>query len=194
MQKVALTYLLIFAALNFAFIFPSGPNTYSAAASVMITWEDDEPLRWSDFKGKARNWGGISALTASAIEYAYDCYDGTLDLDVRAIFIPEESWVKTDAKTEYILAHEQLHFDITEIYARKLRRELSEKVTSCRDIWKIERIAGKLISEWKEVQQQYDKDTHHSINRELQERWEEKVEFDLEAYAGYSLSNWKADY
>ena len=90
MQKVALTYLLIFAALNFAFVMPSDPSGRAGVSSSMITWEQDEKLRWSDFKGKAKSWSGVSALTASAIEYSYDCYGGYLELNVKAIFIPDD--------------------------------------------------------------------------------------------------------
>jgi hypothetical protein len=192
MHKIALTYILIFGALNMGFILPAGPDRESKveAASSIIPWEEHVPLSWYDFKGSAKNWTGISALTASAIEYSYDCQDDRLDVDIQAIFIKDESWVRSEAKTDYILAHEQLHFDITEIFARKLRREVARQIRSCDDVWKLDRIAGKIIEEWKDVQNQYDKDTHHSIDRELQLLWEEKVVYDLEAHEDYSMDKW----
>ena len=157
----------------------------------MIGWHEQDQLAWSDFKGSVKNWGTVSALTASAIEYAYECEDGKLKITVKAIFIPEESWAKSEAQNQYILAHEQLHFDITEIHARKLRKELASKVSSCYDMRKIEGIAKNVIEAWKLEQTRYDKDTGHSTRREVQEQWSEKVRQELESYSAYTLENWK---
>lgn len=190
MARIALIYVLLFAGLNLAFIIPSGERNDNKSGTSMITWSEAVPLTWRDFKGKAREWSGVSALTASAIEYSYDCFGDRIELNVKAVFIPEESWVKPDAKTDYILAHEQLHFDITEVYARKLRQKLSAEVRTCHDVWRIDRIADKIIDEWKAVQDQYDKDTHHSINRDLQDKWIARVAYELESYSGFTLELW----
>jgi len=187
MTRIALAYLLIFAALNFAFINPSETRSSSKSAPSLIQWEGQDQLTWSDFKGKAKNWGSVSALTASAIEYAYECDRGTIEVSVNAIFIPEESWAKTDAKNEYILSHEQLHFDITEVYARKLRKEIAAKVTSCYDIRKIDGIARKVLDDWKDEQSKYDRETGHSTKKDLQVMWEKKIERDLKTYSAYTL-------
>src|SRR5690606_40361550 len=40
-------------------------------------------------------------------------------------FNPHLSWVVPASRNDYLLKHEQLHFDITELHARKLRRELA---------------------------------------------------------------------
>jgi len=191
MTRIAIAYILIFAAVNFAFITPMELRHSKSDAPTLIDWEEQDPLTWNDFKGKAKDWGSVSALTASAIEYAYDCDKGKLNLSVKAIFIPEESWAKSDAKNEYILSHEQLHFDITEVYARKLRKELAARVNSCYEVRRIDGIARKVLDEWKVEQAKYDKDTGHSIHKDLQELWHKKIDRKLEYYADYSLENWE---
>src|SRR5699024_5538989 len=40
--------------------------------------------------------------------------------------IPSESWVKENKKSDYLLKHEQLYFDICELYARKIRKIFKE--------------------------------------------------------------------
>lgn len=166
--------------------FRSDPSTLRFDDKVtVIHWESSAFLSWDDFQGRPNYKSHVSALTASAIEYSYECKGHTITYDVNAIFIPEESWVQSDAKTEYILAHEHLHFNITEVFARKLRKALKEEVKSCRDTYKIDRIARNVIKEWKAVQEQYDRDTHHSINEEAQASWEKKVERDLLTYIAY---------
>ena len=44
---------------------------------------------------------------------------------LKAIFSKDSSWVlKNAVKDSELLQHEKLHFDITEIFARKCRKEL----------------------------------------------------------------------
>lgn len=181
MSRILIACLLLFAGLNVGFILPG--STRSSNLEV-IHWEN-RPLTWNDFRAKPSTATSISALTASAIEYSYSCRGGELEMRVQAVFIPDNSWVKSDAKTDYILAHEQLHFDITELYARKLRRELSEKVSGCYEVKKIDAIAERMLKEWKKVQEAYDQDTHHSIDKEEQYQWIARVRDELYEYADY---------
>ena len=51
-------------------------------------------------------------------------FDTVLVFAVDCIFFKKYSWVKEDWRTPYVLNHEQIPFDITEIYARKLRMAL----------------------------------------------------------------------
>lgn len=185
MRSIIVTCVILFAALNLAFILPKAD--YNEFKNQVIHWDENSPLSWNDFTGRTKSKTSISALTASAIEYAYECQGNSVNVAVRAIFIPEESWVKMDAMNDYILGHEQLHFDITEIYARKLRKELDSKILTCRDISRIEIIASKIIDEWKEEQAKYDADSKHSMDKELQALWEKKVLQDLVVYQDYAL-------
>lgn len=187
MRKIAFICVIIFAAVNIAFILPSNKSATEEKETQYIDWAHHDRLEWTNFTGKAKTWSNISALTASAIEYAYECDGHDVHVKAKAIFIPEESWVQHDAKTEYILAHEQLHFDITEIYARKLRMQLKKEVKDCDDIPKIKKIADKIMDEWKQEQKEYDTHTRHSMNKETQAMWLEKVAKDLEYYAKYAL-------
>lgn len=186
MKSIIIVCVILFAGLNFAFVFPKVENT--DFKDQVIHWEESNPLSWNNFIGRTKSGSSISALTASAIEYAYECKGNSIDVTVKAIFIPEESWVKADAMNDYVLGHEQLHFDITEIYARKLRKELESKLTTCRDISRIESIASVVIKEWKKEQAKYDADSRHSMDKELQALWEEKVFNDLELYKDYALN------
>ena len=166
--------------------FKTDPKTERIGSTMQVIHRESEDfLTWDDFKGKPNYKSHISALCASAIEYSYECSGPNITYEVNAIFIPKESWVQPDAKTEYILAHEHLHFNITELYARKLRKKLKEEIRSCRDSYKIERIAKGIIREWKAEQLAYDKDTHHSIKKDAQRRWDTKVARDLKRYAAF---------
>ncbi len=187
MKQLAFIGLVVFAAVNMAFVLPMNKVSNNASPSKYIDWSHHNRLSWNDFKGSSKNWGYVSALTASAIEYHYDCDGQHISVSAKAIFIPDESWVKSGSKNEYILAHEQLHFDITEVYARKLRMRLDKEVNHCDDVHKISKIADKVMDEWKQEQKKYDLESKHSINREMQDYWLGKVAADLELYAAYAL-------
>ena len=90
-------------------------------------------------------------------------------------------------KTDYILSHEQGHFDIAEIFARKLNKKMSEyrfdKKTYQKDLNKI---YHDILDEKEKMQNDYDKETNHSINKEKQAEWLKKIAKMLEEYKDYA--------
>ena len=77
-------------------------------------------LRWSDFKGKVPLGSGAAATTASGISYEFSTfYKGDemfVDYTVTTYFYPTKSWYKPKICNDVTLAHEQLHFDISELF------------------------------------------------------------------------------
>ncbi len=80
-----------------------------------------------------------------------------------AEFYTNTSWVKPARKSAELLRHEQGHFDITELYARKMRRTIRDANIGCADDRKAEaagkRIFDQLDGEWEKAEKQYDADT-----------------------------------
>lgn len=148
----------------------------------ILYWSESSPLVWEDFQGEAkydyRN-RDISALTSSGILHYRGCKNGKIIYKVRAYFEKKESWYKSDAHTDYHLAHEQLHFDVTELYARKLRKLLSKQEFRCGDEEQFEKYIEQYLSNWETAQQAYDFATHHSIDKEKQKEWHYKIAFEL---------------
>src|SRR5690349_706212 len=87
-----------------------------------ISWSGDRLLTWEDFKCEPKTGTDAVASTSTSLGIAYQLVDGKLTYDVTCNFSKVKSW--GSMKTDYILAHEQGHFDITEIYARKLHEAL----------------------------------------------------------------------
>ncbi|MGZ5190227.1 MAG: DUF922 domain-containing protein, partial [Flavisolibacter sp.] len=89
-------------------------------------------------------------------------------------------------KTDYILAHEQGHFDITEIYARKLNEALQNyefnKKTFKKDI---NQIYQSIVREKETFQKSYDEETDHSRNRNLHFDWLNTIQKLLEETEGF---------
>jgi predicted secreted Zn-dependent protease len=90
-------------------------------------------------------------------------------------------------KTGYILSHEQGHFDIAEIHARILQKRMSEYVFNTRTAQKDLKQIYKEVTEAKEkMQNDYDRETRHSINKARQAEWLEVIAALLEEYAAYA--------
>ena len=80
-------------------------------------------------------------------------------------------------QTPYILAHEQGHFNITEIYARQLNKALLEyqlnPKTFKRDINAIYNI---IVQQKETAQEAYDNESDHSRNKRIQQEWSDRIQ------------------
>ncbi|MEQ9415218.1 MAG: hypothetical protein RIF39_15390, partial [Cyclobacteriaceae bacterium] len=93
-----------------------------------ILWSKEKRLSWNDFQANAPKLDSHVALSRVEIQYesAVD-KAGKMTMEIKGVFIKEQSWVKQDRKSESILKHEQYHFNLTEVWARKLRKEITSK-------------------------------------------------------------------
>jgi len=141
-----------------------------------ITWSEEVRLSWDDFQSLPDYENNfVKALTASSIRYKYSCLEDSIFYTVEAVFKRNESWVKPEAYTDYILDHEQLHFDITELFAREMRKELGKQTYACEDEAQFQEKVDFILSEWRYVQSTYDKETFFSVREDDQARWSDNV-------------------
>ena len=96
-----------------------------------ISWNDDFKLTWNNFKDTPKKNVDAVALTASGITFEFSLQETenrivNFETKVFAHFYPNKSWYLKENATDYILAHEQLHFDMTELYTRKFRQRISK--------------------------------------------------------------------
>ncbi len=104
---------------------------------------------------------------------------------VVAVFYPGESWVRRP--TESGLIHEQGHFDITEIFARRLRKRLQEFVPKRGDLnHQLNLLYNETESERDAMEILYDKETRHSVDVVRQERWNVRIRNELRALEGFA--------
>lgn len=144
-----------------------------------VLWNPNIRLTWADFKGKVPPAAVPAATTASGISYTYSAnllhHEVHLDYEVNAYFYPNESWYKPEVCDENTLSHEQLHFDISELFARKMRNRL-ERTSFSDDVKaEIRKIYKEILEELKDFQDQYDWETNFSRNREKQLEWNQKI-------------------
>lgn len=153
----------------------------------LIHWKERQKLTWSDYQGKPDPDAGAAASTATYLSVEYNFRDGNLGYVITCSFSRSKSWGLH--KNDYILTHEQGHFDIAEIFARQLYKKLKAYTFDKRSYQTDLRKIYEDITKAKEnMQNEYDRETNHSINKEKQAEWLEKIRQelkDLEAFAGY---------
>jgi len=162
--------------------------------SNSFTWQDKYKLTWQDFKAKPKAEVDAVALTVSGISFSYsltqeNSENYTYKTFVEANFYPEKSWVKIKDSTNYILSHEQLHFDITELYARKLRKRISETEFTKNIRAELNMLNDDINNELEIIQNQYDRETNHSIIQEMQDKWQIFIKNELIEFAPFSSAN-----
>jgi len=145
-----------------------------------IPWNAERPLRISDFQASNRN-RSYQALTASGIRYDAETVapNGRLQVRLESFFTPEDSYFTPSDRDSLVLLHEQLHFDITELHARKMRRAMQESIHSVRDFKrKHQKIFRQIQSEMDEMQQHYDRQVY--ADESLQAGWVKYVSQEVE--------------
>ncbi|UOQ71700.1 DUF922 domain-containing protein [Hymenobacter cellulosilyticus] len=145
---------------------------------MLIPWSASRPLTWDDFQGKPLPADQMAALTAANIDVQVGCKDYVFSSEVRAVFMPSESWARDKKKaTPELLRHEQLHFNITELHARMLRQKISIIKLDCEHLNPaFKNLTNAAFSAWKREEFNYDRETNHGLNAAKQTYWETQVQ------------------
>jgi hypothetical protein len=152
-------------------------------ASGDFQWKDHGKLAWEDFRGPVN-------ATSSESAAATDCGigfktvtppgGGTPEIVVYNTFFVNKSWVRSDAKIPEILEHEQGHFDLCEIYTRKLRERMNKyDLTSATMKKDLLRIYDEVSYEYEKRQDAYENETSHGTNLPRQEHWTKEIAHEL---------------
>jgi hypothetical protein len=155
-----------------------------------IQWSETKKLSWTDFKGSVEADSDAAAVTASGITFSYAIRktdDRITDFEARAEahFYPENSWFIKDRCNDHILAHEQLHFDITELHVRIFRYRLEQLEVSPSIKAKLNALHKVVNKELADMQYQYDTQSQNSINKEEQAKWMAYVSENLQKFEAY---------
>lgn len=173
-MKKSIAALLFFSSVFFSFT-PTEPD-----AKEVIVWNEYRPLTWADFKGKRTEDAAGDAGTVVQIKAKPYMVKDEVKYDVSAVFLKNKSWA--DAQTKELLAHEQLHFDLAELYARKIRKAVVELSASGeRDVKVFNLAIQKLLRESNELDLQYDLETLHGAMQKKQAEWSKNVKSELKS-------------
>ena len=205
-MRVRLTYglavILAFVATPGAHAQTNGPIEWSAERKLTIADFQAQAPRKSAQGNVQRG-----ALSFLRIEASLTCRDRRVDGSARAVFLPSQSWwvgaqsqmwervrdskswlntsrydlemkVALKEANEELLKHEQLHFDMAELAARKIRRRFDEAKDACTadgDSAELNRFVGEVTRDFRQEQARYDQETKHGVFLFGQGKWESRV-------------------
>lgn len=150
-----------------------------------IEWSPAQRLTWADYLASPSETSDAAAITSTALGIEYHIRNNALTYKISCRFSKTRSWGRF--KTAYILQHEQGHFDITEIFARKLAKEIKEyKFNPKKYQDDLGKIYQKVMAEKEEYQNKYDLETDYSRNKEKQAQWLQKIAAELEEMDGFA--------
>ena len=174
--------------------------SFSFVKDEFILWQENKKLKIQDFKAenidtiKVNRKQFLGAISAIRIEYSsfQRNKNSVPEFSIKTYFDPNESWMLL--KNDYVLQHEQIHFDLAELYARKMRKSvesLRQKNVTNISIYR------KKIQHWNVMKEkasnQFDADNQDyyiKIGQKIlfqknskQEAWKKKVDRELFKYS-----------
>jgi hypothetical protein len=168
----------------------AGAQAGAKAPLNVIVWSASRPLTWDDFR--ARPPGHLTgALSMLSHNYSFGCRDGRLHAEIVAEFLPDQSYVAyrilaSGLASRAGLEHEQIHFDLAEVYARRVRKFFHELSDPCpRPDEALEALADKILREGRARQRRYDTETQSGENGLRQATWAKTVERELVELAAF---------
>ncbi|MAP54914.1 DUF922 domain-containing protein [Altibacter sp.] len=154
--------------------------------SEKIPWRAPDQLTWADFQGVPEGNSSYVASTNSGLSFSYSYSERNgeriFEYTIQSNFYPKLSWYRPEAASEYILKHEQTHFDISELHARIFRKRMEEFNFSDNRKEEIRRIYETIETERKIMQDRYDAESDHSKNEVGEHVWRNFVAAQLKAY------------
>ncbi len=166
----------------------SGITAQQARQAIDFTeyqkWQKFDPLDWEDFKGSKPSEYQGDAGSVVKIKATPFIVKKKIQYNVYALFNKQKSWAQK--RSPKLLKHEQLHFDIAELYARKIRKKIALLSNAGEDDLKVyNREIETLMQESNDFDRLYDTETLHGALLQQQLAWEEKVSkslLDLEGF------------
>ncbi len=150
-----------------------------------IVWQSNRRLVWDDFTSRAGSSGVFKAYTTAGMRYEIDSPGEQVRIRTEAYFIKSESWVHIDHKNAVLLRHEQGHFDLAAVYARRLDKSLRKFEVSASEFIaqnlnvSVQQIFNELYDELSSTQGRYDAETNHGTIAEAQSEWEVWIKNEL---------------
>ncbi|WP_164674942.1 hypothetical protein [Anditalea andensis] len=150
-----------------------------------VFYTADRPLVFDDFRAKPTPSSRFAASIFSSFSFDVkgELVGDTLEVNIipKVYMLRDQSWARSTALNDYTLNHEQRHFDITQIIAKKLINDISnlaifpDEYDSVINFYYLE-----AFREMNKLQDLYDKETRHGIDQSAQIRWNKIIDKGLQ--------------
>lgn len=156
----------------------------------IIIWQENRPLTLSDYKvvsDKTKSLRPkVAAITRTGITYSFSSEKNStntanITVNFYATVHKPHSVIKqkvlnlSPRRQKDLIDHEQRHFDISEIFARRATQALGHIFLKKNYASQIKDLMKKVFSEAEDYQYLYDRETANGENEAAQEIWDKKI-------------------
>lgn len=150
-----------------------------------IFWDADYKLVWTDFEKLPERFSEHGAFSVIGYEGHFNMTDEKIRAIIKTYFDKDESWSKN--WIGILLTHEQTHFDLAELYARKFRQRLKKAMLADQiSVSKFKELNNEAIQILKDAQKEYDVATNYSLDYRAQMNWTNKIQEELKQLKNFA--------
>jgi hypothetical protein len=162
-------------------------NAQTDLSEDTLHWHSSRPLNWDDFNGEVIEDIGRSgeAICMNLASFKKPNLFQKTKFEVLAIFDRKQSWVVDEMKNNDGLTYFQIMFNIYEVHARKLRKDLSETKFGLDPNSIFQEKYHHSMSELMNDFNAFRRETKMGQEEEAVSRWKVKVEEELESLKQY---------
>ena len=156
-------------------------STHLFAQKIIINGtEGNRLLQWSDFSGQPDNSNPYFANTHWDFSYRFSStkFNGDVaeisGFEIVLQLNPYKSWVKKGKETDELLKHEQGHFNVGLLFSQEVLKKIkTASFTRNNFAAELQKLVSEIFKKYNAMNEQYDNETNHSMNKEAQARWNE---------------------
>lgn len=192
-MKLLLSFIAFFSLLSLL--------SFLSKSEDLLLWETEKPLQIEDFRAiqkdtikRGNQFLGAMSFIKIHFSTLQKGKNAVPEVFIKNYFDRNESWILV--KEDYVLQHEQIHFDISELYTRKLRKSvesLQQKKIINLEIYKKKLDYYNAMSQ--KTNEAFDKENNNSytlkngtfiLNKNpKQKEWKNKIENELNEMEGF---------
>jgi hypothetical protein len=187
MNKLILVFLIIGLSVNYS-VNAQLPNSHEKI------WSSTDRLSESDFQLNIEIPDSNPCYAQFSMNYSvtgFDFLTKNFNKKVENVMYTNASWLDKNASNKQnFIRFQQTLFDLSEIYARKFRKQLllnRKKIAKGVQIAEI--ISNEITKELTEERAKFEKESNGGANIEVYEKWEKKIESELSALILFQYEN-----
>lgn len=149
----------------------------------LVYHDKDYKLRWKDFHGEVEDgYEGFAAVSYVGFRFGYKgtARQDSLQVVVETFFNSDRSWHKADT-SKAILQHEQVHFDIAEVYSRMLKEKVSQSALTYKNYQQtLKALEQETRAAMNKADSLYDATTENGLVKAEQTIWNNNIAADMQ--------------
>lgn len=159
----------------------------TATSNDTLHWQASRPLTWDDFKGEPIEGIGMAgeAFCMNLANFNRPNAFKKTKFTVLAIFDRTKSWIDPEAKAESLLAYFQVMFNIYEVHARYLRKDLAESKFGYDPTPLFQEKYNASMTKLMNQFNQFRRETKMGRDQKKVEEWKLKIEEELDSLASF---------